>query len=189
MSKHTTVEERKAVRRTQQRLRRANALIKEAATLVPGERKCNGKVKVKDENGNVILDENGRYSMRPCTNAPIKGGTVCPAHGGRIDRVKKNAARRLAAMVEPSLVRLEALIQQEEHLPTALGAIRTVLERAGDAAVGPLKTKVDVDTRPIINIGIAVGGVPGKAPDVKVGLIPGATATNAEIVEDDGDEE
>jgi hypothetical protein len=118
---------------------------------------------------------------------------VCPSHGGKAPNVRAKANRRLLAMVEPSIVRLESLIHQEEHLPTALGAIKEVLNRAGGAVIGPIDpTAGKTDTRPIINVGIQVGGIDPtkKLPDVKVGLITPGQITSAEAevdgeVEDD----
>lgn len=183
--------ERKEVRRKQQRIRRTNQLIANAKAL-SSQRKCNGKAKIKDENGNLIIGENGKPLRGPCPNAPIKGGSVCMAHGGRIKRIKAKAARVMASLVEPALVALGEMIEQTEHMPSRLGAIRTVLERAGDNAIGALKKAEAVDSRPVINIGIAVSGVPIPTPQVKVGLIPTVSepqATDLEIVPDRDDSE
>jgi hypothetical protein len=148
------------------RKRNAHDLILEAKTLKNDkERVCNGTVKVRDEAGNVIHNADGSVRRRPCKAKAIKGGTVCCKHGGAAPQVKRKAQKRLLAMVEPSLIRLEALVQQEQHLPTALGAIKTVLERAGtDMPMGPLAkdNSGERDMRPVINIGIAVGGITRK---------------------------
>ena len=126
------------------RLRRANNLIKLAPELVKS-RKCKAFIKAKN---------------KQCGRWAIKGGTVCVKHGGSAPQVKKSAALRLLAMVDPALVQLQELVLQNVHLPSKLGAIRTVLERAGDDAIGPLKKQIEEkDTRPIINIGIKVGGI------------------------------
>lgn len=84
------------------------------------------------------------------------------------------------ALVEPSIGRLQDLIDQEDHLPTALGAIKEVLNRAGGIPLGPVgEARIgDRDSRPIIQIGIAVGGV--KSPEPIVGLLP---AVEAEVVD------
>lgn len=160
--------DRKVRQRTTQRARRANQLVKDAAAIVEGERKCKA------------IKKNGKR----CGKFAIKGGTVCPTHGGSAPQVKAKAQKRLLAMVEPSIIRLEALIHQDGHLPTALGAITTVLNRTL-GAVG--KDGDEKDTRPVINIGIKVGGIDQK-PDVKVGLIPtnaSPVAVDAELVDDD----
>lgn len=87
-------------------------------------------------------------------------------------------------MVEPALIRLEALMDQTDHLPTALGAVETILKRAGDNAIGVPKKVEQADMRPVINIGIAVGGI--TQPDIKVGLLP---SLPADIVTNEEEEE
>lgn len=158
--------------------------VKQAGLLLPEERICTAKVKLRERGGKEYRrDEQGNVLTRPCRNRAIIGGFVCWHHGGKAPQVRAKAERRLLAMVEPSIMRLEELAQQNEHLPTALAAVRTVLERAGDAAIGALsKQAPEADTRPIINIGIAVGGIAPK-PDVKVGLLP--AAKDGELVGND----
>lgn len=68
--------------------------------------RCTGRVKVKalgddgepvrDDEGHVVheRDDRGEVVTRSCINAPIKGGTVCHAHGGRAPQVKAKAAVR-----------------------------------------------------------------------------------------------
>lgn len=179
---------------------KANKLIREAGQLKTGERICEGRVKLRPDmsrpgglDNPYFLNEDGSIQTRPCEKPPIKGGLVCMSHGGAAPQVRKKAEKRLLAMVEPALIRLEALVAQEEHLPTALGALRTVLERAGSTAIGPLvKEAGDKDTRPIINIGIRVGGI--DKPVVSIGMqVPkegdDEAAAEGEIVDDlDGDD-
>jgi hypothetical protein len=40
---------------------------------------------------------------KPCNRYAIAGGTVCIMHGGAAPQVKKAAAARLRAMVDPAL--------------------------------------------------------------------------------------
>lgn len=170
------------------RMRKANQLIEQAKTLQKDDRKCNGRAKLRDENGNIRRDAEGKALTRPCAAAPIRGGTVCVKHGGNAKHVKAKAQRRLLALVEPTLIRLETLLHQDEHLPTSLGAAKEILNRAGGAAVGPVDPSAGkADTRPIINLGIKVGGIdtPNVAGVVKVGLIPGAAGIEGEVIEDD----
>lgn len=174
--------------RSGDRRREANKLIEAAKTTLPDERKCNGKVKLRDDEGNYLRDDAGTILTRPCLKPPIKGGFVCMSHGGSAEHVRKKANKRLLALAEPALVRLEALMHQEEHLPTALGAIKEVLNRAGGAAIGPVDPNAGKqDMRPVINVGIQVGGIdPSKRPEVKVGIVSGsAPAVDAEIVDDE----
>lgn len=142
--------------------RRAKVLIAQAKQLEEGERRCRAVKK----------------SGERCKRYAIRGGRVCPYHGGSAPQVRAKANRRLLAMVEPSIIRLEALIHQDEHMPTALGAIRTVLERAGAEAIGPLAKDVERDNRPIINVGIKVGGI-DVPPTITV-----ATLTPTPVIED-----
>jgi hypothetical protein len=156
---------------------KANLLIREATELKPGERMCKAKVKIREDltrpagpDNPFLRNDDGTVQTRPCKNFPISGGTVCHKHGGRAPAVKRKAEKRLLAMVEPALVRLGGLAQQEEHLPTALGAIQVILQRAGSStAIGPLAKDVgDKDSRPIININIKPGGL--EKPVVAIGV-------------------
>jgi len=172
-------------------------LLREAGEIKPGERACRGNVKLRADMSKRVspenphlLNEDGSVQTRPCKRSAIRGGFVCPMHGGGAPQVRKKANKRLLAMVEPSIIRLEALIHQDEHMPTALGAIRTVLERAGSSApIGPMaKESGDKDMRPIINIGIKVGGIDN--PVVSVGMLPTIPGVEeGEIVGDDSDDE
>ncbi len=184
---------RKEKRRLQQLARRNqhrdlidNVLV--PAPAPPAKKLCNGRVRLRDEAGNILLNEHGKPTYRPCSRPPIKGLSVCIAHGGRLPTVRKKAQKQLLAMVPQSLNRLGELIDQNEHKPTALGALRTVLERAGDNAFGPLKKAVTADMRPVINIGIKVGGIALK-PEIAVGVVPllepESVVSEAEVVGDD----
>jgi len=51
-------------------------------------------------------------------------------HGGAARQVRAAAKVRLAALVDPAIARLAALLKSR-HDPTALGACRDVLDRAG----------------------------------------------------------
>lgn len=165
----------------------AEALVRRASTV------CIARVRLKvDQNRPLgpenpyLLNPDGTYQTRQCKKLAILGGVVCLSHGGTAKQVREKAGKRLNALVEPSLIRLGELIQQEEHPPTALGAIRTVLERAGDTAgaIGPLKKDVgEKDTRPVINIGIKVGGI--EKPVVTVGMLPsGGNSANSDNNDD-----
>lgn len=140
----------------------AAKLIAQARALEEGERICTGKAKVRDAEGKPVVGPDGKIVKRPCKNHAIRGGFVCQMHGGSAPQVRKKAARRLLAMAEPAMIRLGELAHQDGHLPTALGAVKEILERAGnfEQALGPKAARAEEkDTRPIINIGI-VGGVP-----------------------------
>ena len=68
---------------------------------------------------------------KPCQKAAIAGGTVCSTHGGRAPQVKEAARVRLALLVDPAIGRLGELIKQTENSASALGAVNSVLDRAG----------------------------------------------------------
>jgi len=146
---------------------------------LPAKAMCNGKVRIRDEAGELILNEIGKPTYRPCSRPPIKGMTVCIAHGGRFPVVRKAAQRRMLAMVPKAMDGLDGLLEQNDHLPTKLNAIKTVLERSEDNALGQLKKAAESNTRPVINIGIAVGGI-GKKPEILIeGAIVGTDDTDA----------
>ncbi len=161
----------KQAREGMQRLR-TNRLVAQALELREGERKC----RVTKKNG------------KKCGKYAIRGGFVCTHHGGSAPQVRASANKRLLALVEPSLVRLGDLIQQSEHMPTALGAIRTVLERAGSTTpIGPInKDPGESAPKQIVNIGIAIGGLtPEKLAEIQMKQLASRNPIDAEVVEDD----
>jgi hypothetical protein len=158
-------------------MRQANALINEAKALETGERQCKAIKK----------------SGQRCKKAAIRGGSVCPTHGGSAPQVRAKAQKRLLAMVEPSLIRLHGLVMQEEHLPTSLGAIKEVLERAESNAIGAKQDKAsgEKNTAPQIVIGIAVGGInpqPQVTATVQALPSPSEASVEAEVLDDEDDD-
>jgi len=108
----------------------------------------------------------GTYGpKRPCRNWAIRGGTVCPYHGGKAPQVKAAAQRRLQAMLDPALTELNTLIHQNAHLPSKLGAISMVANRTL-GKVGENKDKGQKGS--IINIGFGIGAMPAQGFSVKV---------------------
>lgn len=157
------------------------AQAKELEESIGLRRMCRGKVKLRDAAGEYLRDSEGNVLTRPCKCHAIKGGWVCPRHGGSAPQVKAKAEKRLNAMLEPSLIRMNELMHQDEHLPTALAAAMAVQNRVlGQAG----KDNGDKDSRPLININIMPGGVPSPhaLPQVVVAthLLPAA-----KVVEDD----
>jgi hypothetical protein len=174
----------------------ARDIPREAAALVttkPGDRRCTGKVKLRPDmrkpagpDNEYFRNEDGSIKTRPCRNHPIKGGWVCEKHGGSIKVVRNRANKRLLAMAEPALIRLNELAHQSTHLPTALGAVEAILKRAGGNALG-VPHATEADTRPVINIGIKVGGIDTPKPEIKVGILPATTpAIEGEVAHEDG---
>lgn len=180
-------------------LRKGRTIVREAALIKKitdlADRKCRGRVKLRPDmtrrvgpDNEYLRNPDGTIQTRPCKQNAIKGGFVCMRHGGAAPAVRDKANKRLLAMVEPSLVELNELVHQNEHLPTKLGAIRTVLERAGgNNALGALKTDSGSDNKPIIQIGIKVGGI--DKPTVMVGMLPPAAIDGDVIDGDDADDE
>jgi hypothetical protein len=163
-------------------LRQARRLAKdrtaEIAELAQSKnRKCKGKSKVRDPiTREPILGPDGKALRKPCEAWAIHGGFVCVKHGGSAPQVKKRAMRRFNALVDPAMTELEVVMHQNEHMPSKLGAIRTVLERAGGSPVGALKSGGDDGPKqPTIVIGIMPGGIPNKqvadAPAIDVEVI------------------
>ena len=108
----------------------------------------------------------GTYGpKRPCRNWAIKGGTVCPYHGGKAPQVKAAAQRRLQAMLDPALTELNTLIHQNAHLPSKLGAISMVANRTL-GKVGDNKDKGQKGS--VINIGFGIGAMPAQGFSVKL---------------------
>lgn len=100
-----------------------------------------------------------------CGNPPIKGSTVCHKHGGQLPPVKLAAAQRiqdaknrLLDELDPTISRLKEIRDQDDHLPSALGASVQILNRT----IGkPEEGKRDESAkRTIIKIGVAIGGIP-----------------------------
>ena len=102
----------------------------------------------------------------PCALYAIRGGTVCPYHGGRAKQVKAAAERKLREMVPLAHDAIEQCLTQNAHMPSKLGAAKEVYNRT----LGPVGGKDEGPkgpTGPIINIGVKIGGVP-DAIDAKV---------------------
>ncbi|HUF78412.1 MAG TPA: hypothetical protein VMR44_05820 [Thermoanaerobaculia bacterium] len=73
---------------------------------------------------------------RRCQRWASKGQQVCQVHGGGSPQAKRSASQRLAAMVDPALVNLEAALlkaaERGAELSTpALRAAAMILDRAG----------------------------------------------------------
>lgn len=60
--------------------------------LAPNNPKCTAGVRIKDADGEYVVDADGKFAKRPCSNHAITGGTVCWTHGGRAPHVRARAA-------------------------------------------------------------------------------------------------
>ena len=65
-----------------------------------------------------------------CGQPAIKGGTVCPWHGGGSPNVKARANLRLLQLVDPALSRLATIIHDGDD-DVAVRAANSILDRAG----------------------------------------------------------
>jgi hypothetical protein len=101
------------------------------------DRKCNGTSYIRDESGMYVADNDWQRLTRPCLSIPIRGGTVCHAHGAAIPQVLAAAQRRLAEASEVAALRLIGLTStrdEENHKirpQDRIAAIGSVLDRAG----------------------------------------------------------
>lgn len=96
-----------------------------------------------------------------CQQPSIRGGTVCRYHGGSAPQVLAKAERRLRAMVDPMISRLEELAHQTDNLKVASDCVRDALDRAGIGAVVQAKVRashkaVDAKSGVTVNIGFLV---------------------------------
>ncbi len=58
-----------------------------------------------------------RSNGDPCKRRPIKGGTVCPTHGGSAPQTRDAAARRILAAADPAAAFLVAQMYDESLDP------------------------------------------------------------------------
>ncbi len=111
-----------------------------------------------------------------CTSPRVTHMQVCRRHGGSLANVKRKAAERLAAMVDPMLGRLHALALQDKHLPAAVNAAKDLLDRGGIGAEQELKLHAigrQGQDRITVNIGFLQH--PGTQQTIVVPLPPGRT--------------
>lgn len=110
-------------------------------------------------------------AKRPCDRWAVNGLDVCPVHGGSTKAAKEAARRRLVDELDPTISRLIEIRDQDGHMPSALGAATQIMNR-----VMGKPDSVDKDKgagKPIINVGIAIAGIPRAA--VKAEITDGDT--------------
>jgi len=66
-----------------------------------------------------------------CRQTAIAGGTVCRFHGGGAPNVKRKAALRLAALVDPAIATLGREMVKAEKSSDRQRAANSILDRAG----------------------------------------------------------
>ena len=70
-----------------------------------------------------------RSNGEPCKAQAIRGGNVCRVHGGSAPQVRRKAAERLAALIDPAIGILGASMSQKKDARLRLSAAMDVLNR------------------------------------------------------------
>lgn len=122
---------------------------------------CTGRVKLRDDNGELLRDTDGQILTRPCTNHAIDGGTVCDSHGGRAPQVKAKAQVRAEVMkwglgdahADPAEVLLRLVSQSAARVELYGRLLQEAYEAAdrlktAHAAEQVFETADDVDEEP-----------------------------------------
>lgn len=103
-----------------------NRKRRRAAGLLPEPQKC------------VARKKDGT----PCKRSPIKGASVCRAHGGAAPQVQRKAAERIANASDIAVLQILALMQAPDTpAPVKLAAARDLLDRANVSG----KTTVELE--------------------------------------------
>ena len=88
--------------------------------------------------------------------------------------------------IDPTISRLIEIRDQDDHLPSALGASVQILNRVlGKPGDGPKQGEASA---PVINVGIAIGGIPAR-PKVEVTTTPAPAGYIEGDVDDDDDDD
>ena len=119
---------------------------------------------------------------RPCGKEAMHGLEVCCIHGGGTKAAKDAAKARLLEELNPTISRLVQIRDQDEHLPSALGAATHIMNR-----VLGKPDAIDKDKgagKPTIIIGVAIGGIPRQSIKVAAEIEDGQTV-EADVVEDE----
>lgn len=124
-------------------------------------KKCIGHSYVRDAQGMKVVGEDGHYLFKPCEKDARDGMRVCANHGGRSPQAIMSAERTLNEYRDRAAERLIELAEQNDHLPTALGATVTALKQQRVVKDGSSEAG---GNRPLrVVIGVQFGGMnPGK---------------------------
>ena len=102
---------------------------------------------------------------RPCENHAMKGMTICAQHGGNTKITQQAIKQRLLEELDPTVSALIDIRNQNRHMPSKLGAAVHILNRVlGKPGEGE---RTAGSGAPIINVGVAIGGLPNQ-PRVKI---------------------
>ena len=72
-----------------------------------------------------------KSTRKRCERSAIRGGTVCPKHGGGAPQVKRKARERLNDLVDPAINQLDTRVSDKKNPSLALRAATDILDRAG----------------------------------------------------------
>ncbi len=116
---------------------------------------------VEDRTGKCTAHTSGVHGpKRLCDRWAVNGLRVCPIHGGSTKAAKAAAQEFLTNELMPTMKRLRDIRDQDDHLPSALGAATHLANRILGK---PDSTERDKGAgAPIIRIGMALGGLPGQ---------------------------
>ena len=127
---------------------------------------------------------------RFCERWAIAGGTVCPKHGGSAPQVKRAAQLRMNEMLLRKIERLDEISEQDMHMPSALGATQSIINRVmGKVGEAPKKE----NSGPVIQIGISLSssGSTPKIAAVGVAQLPSVgksdDSDNSDVIDADYD--
>jgi|SRR5581483_27318 len=81
---------------------------------------------------------------QPCQRWAIKGGNVCPTHGGRAPQVKAAAMDRIRAGADQAAAELVRLACNADSESVRVQAIKDLLDRAGYGAKQKLEQDVTI---------------------------------------------
>lgn len=89
----------------------------------PNDRRCKAR----------SIGKFAHYQGNRCTMVPIKGGSVCPTHGGNLTTVRKAAQRALATAALPAAEKLIHIALRKSGVSDAdrIKALVQILDRAG----------------------------------------------------------
>lgn len=111
-------------------------------------------------------------SGKQCQKYAIKGGAVCGTHGGGAPQVKRSAALRLAALVDPAIGVLATVLKQRKDKRLAFSAAQDVLNRNGYKSADEIRLKgagpegvieVNVDTA-VGRLASRIAGLASRIP-------------------------
>ena len=128
------------------------------------------------------MGENPDGTTKYCGRWAIAGGTVCPKHGGSAPQVKKAAQSRLTELLERKVERLNEISEQNAHMPSALGATQSIINRVM-GKVGDAPKKENQGT--LIQIGISLTN--GGKPAIAVAQLPAGDddVVDADVTDDE----